>query len=78
MNLSDVIYCVYRYIESNKTKFINNLKEAVSIQSVSGEIKNRQDVVNMMKWAESKLKSLGVSVELCDIGFQVLCVYFIV
>lgn len=31
----------------------------------------RNEVINMIKWAEVKLQSLGATTELCDIGVQV-------
>lgn len=69
--LSVNVMFVLRYISNKKDKFVDNLKEAVSIPSVSEDIERRPDVVAMVKWAEKKMKSLGADVELCDIGFQV-------
>lgn len=60
-----------RYIDSNKEKFITNLRDAVSIPSVSGQPERRDDVITMVHWMEDRLKKLGVEVELCDIGLQV-------
>jgi len=72
MSLPKQLQDLFSYIDTNKTKFIGNLKGAVSIPSVSGEVEHRADVVTMVKWTESQLKSLGATVELCDIGEQVL------
>lgn len=62
---------IFRYIDSNKEKFIKNLRDAVSIPSVSGQPERRDDVITMVHWMEDRLKKLGVEVELCDIGLQV-------
>lgn len=65
------LFLVFSYIEDNKTKFIGNLKDAVSIPSVSASAEHRSDVMKMMDWAVDRLCALNVSVEKCDIGFQV-------
>lgn len=70
MSLPKPLQDIFGYIDSKKLTFIENLKEAISIPSVSGDVSYRQDVVTMVKWAESRLKSLGATVELCDIGME--------
>lgn len=65
------ICSVNRYIDSNKKKFIETLKDAVSIPSVSGDDDRRPDVVIMVKWAADHLRKMGATVELCDIGDEV-------
>lgn len=71
MVLKSKTYNIFRYIDSNKEKFIKNLRDAVSIPSVSGQPERRDDVITMVHWMEDRLKKLGVEVELCDIGLQV-------
>ncbi|EZA56255.1 hypothetical protein DMN91_009981 [Ooceraea biroi] len=61
-----------KYIDEHKQEYINNLKEAVAIKSVSAWPDYRDDVVKMMKWAEAKLKNLGATTELADVGKQTL------
>jgi len=62
----------YRYIDEHKQDYINNLKEAVAIKSVSAWPDHRNEVVKMIKWAEAKMKNLGATTELADIGKQTL------
>lgn len=62
----------YRYIDEHKQEYINNLKEAVAIKSVSAWPDHRDEIIKMMKWAEAKLKNLGATTELVDIGQQTL------
>uniref|UniRef100_A0A8D9BV63 Cytosolic non-specific dipeptidase n=1 Tax=Cacopsylla melanoneura TaxID=428564 RepID=A0A8D9BV63_9HEMI len=60
------------YIESNRKKFIDNLKEAVAIESISSSAQHRIQTTNMVHYMADKLKQLGASVEICDIGDQTL------
>lgn len=52
--------------------YINNLREAVAIKSVSAWPDHRNEIVKMMKWAEIKLKNLEATTELVDVGKQSL------
>lgn len=61
-----------RYIDEHKQEYINNLKEAVAIKSVSAWPDHRDEIVKMMKLAEVKLKNLGATTELVDVGKQTL------
>ncbi|XP_050543642.1 cytosolic non-specific dipeptidase isoform X2 [Daktulosphaira vitifoliae] len=63
---------VFRYIEQEKNNFVENLKNAVSIKSVSADPNLRFEVLKMMNWANNKLKILGAEVELCETGIQVM------
>lgn len=63
---------ISRYIDDHAQDYINNLKEAIAIKSVSAWPDHRNEVVKMMKWAEVKLKSLEATTELVDIGKQPL------
>ncbi|KAH0947724.1 hypothetical protein HN011_009282 [Eciton burchellii] len=62
----------HRYIDEHKQDYINNLKEAVAIKSVSAWPDHRNEVVKMIKWTEAKMKNLGATTELADIGKQTL------
>lgn len=64
--------CFCRYIDEHKQEYIDNLKEAVAIKSVSAWADNRDEVIKMMKWAEVKLKNLGATTELANVGTQTL------
>ncbi|XP_054275860.1 cytosolic non-specific dipeptidase [Macrosteles quadrilineatus] len=72
MSLPKQLQDLFSYVDKNAVKFIGILKEAVSIPSVSNDVGHRPDVVTMVKWTESRLKSLGASVELCDVGDQIM------
>lgn len=63
---------IFSYIDDHKTEYINNLREAVAIKSVSAWPDHRDEIIKMMKWAETRLKDLGVTTELADIGKQTL------
>ncbi|XP_032691198.1 cytosolic non-specific dipeptidase [Odontomachus brunneus] len=63
---------LFKYIDDHAQDYINNLREAVAIKSVSAWPDYRNEVVKMMKWAEVKLKSLKATTELVDIGKQPL------
>ncbi|KAI5736075.1 hypothetical protein M8J77_026337 [Diaphorina citri] len=63
---------ISEYVESNKNKFIENLKEAVAIESVSSSVQHRPQTINMIHYFADKLKQLGATVEICDIGNQTL------
>lgn len=62
----------YRFIDEHKTQYIDALKTAVSIQSVSSWPEKRQEIQRMVQWIENKLKELGAETTLADIGKQTL------
>lgn len=62
----------FRHVDANKARYIETLKEAVAIKSVSAWPNSRPDVVKMMNWAAEKLKKLGVQVEMAELGTQTL------
>lgn len=59
-----------RKIDENKQKYIDALKEAIAIQSVSAWPKSRPEIRKMLEWAQTRLQALGATVELKDIGMQ--------
>lgn len=63
---------MHRYIDGHKQEYIDNLREAVAIKSVSAWPDHRDEIIKMMKWAEVKLKNLGATTELADIGKQTI------
>lgn len=50
-------YLIQRDVDKNQAKFIERLREAVAIMSISGEPQRRKDVVQMVSWAK-KVKIL--------------------
>lgn len=59
-------------IDANGQKYIQNLKEAVAIPSVSALADKRKDVRRMSEWTADRLKKLGVEVSLRELGEQIL------
>lgn len=57
---------------ANQTRYIDVLREAVAIKSVSAWPDNRSDISRMVTWTSDKLKKLGAEIELADIGTQTL------
>lgn len=60
------------HVDGNKARYIDVLREAVAIKSVSSWAKSRPDVEAMVTWTARKLTELGVQVELADLGKQTL------
>ena len=64
-------YFIFSHIDANKEKYIETLREAVAIQSVSAWPEKRGEIVKMAHWVKDKLEKLGTQVELCELGTQV-------
>ncbi|KAG2185787.1 hypothetical protein INT43_002224 [Umbelopsis isabellina] len=60
----------FEYVDQHQTDFIDRLRKAVEIPSVSSEAARRPDVVRMAEFLVSELKNLGASVETRDVGIQ--------
>ncbi|KOX71868.1 Cytosolic non-specific dipeptidase [Melipona quadrifasciata] len=58
-SLPSALKHLFSYIDDHKTEYINNLKEAVAIKSVSAWPDHRNEIIKMMKWVEVRLKNLG-------------------
>ncbi|EIW80058.1 CNDP dipeptidase [Coniophora puteana RWD-64-598 SS2] len=56
------------YVDRNASGFINRLKEAVEIKSVSSDVSRRPDVIKMGEWLEKQLQALGVTTKQVDLG----------
>ncbi|XP_037947161.1 cytosolic non-specific dipeptidase-like [Teleopsis dalmanni] len=63
---------LFSYIEVHKEEYINNLKVAVAIQSVSAWPDKRNEIQRMVEWTADKLRNIGTQVELADVGTQTL------
>lgn len=72
LSLPSTLKTLFEYIDGHKQEYINNLREVVAIKSVSAWPDQRDEIVKMMKWTEVRLKSLGATTELVDIGKQPL------
>lgn len=62
---------IFSYIDNHQEEFIERLRKAVQIPSVSAWPKCRGEIVNMMQLVAKDLEGRGATVELCDIGEQV-------
>ncbi|KAF3479985.1 glutamate carboxypeptidase [Arthroderma uncinatum] len=58
----------FQKVDELKQPFIERLREAVAIQSVSAQAESRPDVVKMGHWVADQLKTLGAEVELRELG----------
>ncbi|XP_050506548.1 cytosolic non-specific dipeptidase [Diabrotica virgifera virgifera] len=63
---------LFKYLDENKAKYIENLRQVVAIQSVSAWPEKRGEITKQMKWALERLQALGASAELRDLGTQTL------
>ncbi|XP_014230542.1 cytosolic non-specific dipeptidase [Trichogramma pretiosum] len=72
MALPSVLTKLFKHIDCNKVKYIENLAQAVAIKSVSAWPESRGEIVKMMHWAENEFKKLGATTELADLGTQKL------
>ncbi|KAI8089204.1 uncharacterized protein BX664DRAFT_332416 [Halteromyces radiatus] len=58
------------YVEKHQNDFVERLRKAVAIPSVSGDPNHRPDVFRMGEFLVNELKALGASVETRDLGKQ--------
>ncbi|CAH0699065.1 unnamed protein product [Spodoptera exigua] len=63
---------IFKYVDDNKESYKQLLKEAVAIPSVSCDVKYRKDCVRMVEWMQEKLKEVGATTELRDVGYQTI------
>ncbi|XP_067838028.1 cytosolic non-specific dipeptidase-like [Heptranchias perlo] len=63
---------VLKYIDDHQDDYVQHLKEWVAIQSESGSPAKRDDVIQMIQIVGERIKSLGGSVELADLGNEEL------
>ncbi|KAL5006917.1 hypothetical protein ScPMuIL_015723 [Solemya velum] len=70
--MEDNLDTLFKHIDTNEKKYIEHLKEAVAIKSVSGWPECRPDVKHMVEWTAKRLEALGATYELVDIGDQTL------
>ncbi|KAG0714538.1 Cytosolic non-specific dipeptidase [Chionoecetes opilio] len=63
---------IFKYVDDNKTRYIDVLRESVAIKSVSAWPASRGEIVRQMEWAKAKLEALGATCALHDIGMQTL------
>ncbi|KAG5887433.1 hypothetical protein JTB14_024632 [Gonioctena quinquepunctata] len=72
MSFPEPLKKLFKHIDDNKQKYIENLKKAVAIQSVSAWPHKRGEVRKMVEHTAEQLKKLGIKSEIRDIGSQTL------
>lgn len=60
----------FSQVDTLSEHFIDRLRKAVAIPSISAEDERRPDVVRMGQWLHDELKALGAHVELRELGPQ--------
>uniref|UniRef100_A0A914VP35 Peptidase M20 dimerisation domain-containing protein n=1 Tax=Plectus sambesii TaxID=2011161 RepID=A0A914VP35_9BILA len=63
---------LFKYVDEHADQFVERLREAVEIPSVSAEPEHRPDVLRMIEWTRAHLEKLGATCELKDCGEQVI------
>lgn len=63
---------IFKFVDQNVDSYKKLLKEAVAIPSVSSDIKYRDDCVRMVEWMQEKLREVGSTTELREVGYQII------
>ncbi|CAF1618151.1 unnamed protein product [Adineta ricciae] len=63
---------LFKYLDDHQKDYIQRLSDAVAIPSVSAWPDHRPEVFRMVQWTKSFMESLGIAVELADVGEQKL------
>ncbi|KAM7344028.1 cytosolic non-specific dipeptidase-like isoform 1-T2 [Cochliomyia hominivorax] len=71
-NLPNDLNQLFKFVNENKTQYIDALKTAVAIQSVSTNPNKREEINRMVLWTEEKLKALNAETQLADVGKETL------
>lgn len=72
MELPSVLQKLFKYVDDNKSTYINNLREAVAIRSISGQEMYRKQTCDMVDWTANRLRALNFEVTLANVGNQTL------
>jgi len=70
--LPEPLQRLFQHVDAHKAEYIKNLKDAVAIKSVSAWPDTRPDITTMINWTVEKLKAIGTTIELADVGVQTL------
>ncbi|CAG8712682.1 26014_t:CDS:2, partial [Racocetra persica] len=62
----------YKTVEQNQDDYVERLREAVAIPSISSDVGRRDDVIRMSHWLTSLFEKLGIKYEARDIGSHVM------
>jgi len=58
-SIKDPLHAYYQYIDYRTEIYVNRLRDAVAIQSVSALPEKRGEVIRMMEWVDAWIKKLG-------------------
>lgn len=72
MAVPDNLTKIFKYVDDNQKRFIDILREAVAIKSVSAWPHTRPEISRMVEWTKVKLEALGATCSLHDVGMQTL------
>ena len=56
----DAMDSILRYIESNKSRYLRELKELIAIPSVSTNAENKPDILRCAEWLSAHLRTIGM------------------
>lgn len=63
----EIIKC-YKHIDSNKKKYVDELREIIKVPNVSSNRKADKQMSILIHWLENRLKKLGFSISLKNIS----------
>eukprot|EP00092_Neocalanus_flemingeri_P028304 GFUD01030735.1.p1 GENE.GFUD01030735.1~~GFUD01030735.1.p1 ORF type:complete len:480 (-),score=173.39 GFUD01030735.1:205-1644(-) len=72
MAVPEAMVKLFAAVDKNKDKYIDNLRKAVAIKSVSAWPQTRPEITKMMTWMGDELKALGAAIEYVDLGNQTM------
>jgi Cys-Gly metallodipeptidase DUG1 len=55
---------LFTHIDKKQQSFVDRLREAVGIPSISSSVEHRKDVVKMAEWLETWMKKLHIKYSL--------------
>jgi len=72
MSSEEFVERLFKHVDNNQDKYIDRLREVVAIPSVSAWPESRPEIVKMCNWVADRLKELGATIDLADIGNQTM------
>ncbi|XP_069587068.1 beta-Ala-His dipeptidase-like isoform X4 [Ranitomeya imitator] len=63
---------LFHYIDAHQDDFVQNLKDWVAVPSDSSDPQFREELIRMVQMTAEKIRTLGASVQLVDMGFETL------
>lgn len=63
----EVVKC-YKYIDTQQKKYVEELRKIVGIPTISSNLRAHKQISALIHWLESRLKKLGFTVALQNLG----------